>query len=72
MGLLDAVSTVITEAGPDRTDADSVQSKGSYWCDDCGVRIRDVEVEGDGVPSCPECGASMTFERRHASGGCAC
>ena len=47
-------------------------SKGAYWCDDCAVRIRDVEVDGDEPPTCPECGGEMDFERSAASTGCAC
>ena len=47
-------------------------SKGAYWCDDCSVRIRDVEVDGDEAPACPECGGEMHFERSAASTGCAC
>jgi hypothetical protein len=57
-------------------------SKGAYWCDDCEVRIRDVDLadsieegagaSGDGEPSCPECGEEMRFERSAASTGCAC
>lgn len=48
------------------------ESKGAYWCDDCGERIRDVDVTGEEPPSCPECGEAMTFERAAASTGCAC
>lgn len=72
--------TALLEGSAQRTpgNAGSDGSAGSYWCDDCGVRVRDVEVDGttvkteaDGTPSCPDCGAQMRFER--ASGtGCAC
>lgn len=48
------------------------ESKGAYWCNDCGVRVRDVDVEGEAPPSCPDCGDEMTFERAAASTGCAC
>ena len=52
------------------------ESKGAFWCDDCAVRIRDVEVDGetdvDDPPACPECGDAMRFERSAASTGCAC
>lgn len=48
------------------------ESKGAYWCNDCGVRIRDVEVEGEEPPACPDCGDEMRFERSGASTGCAC
>lgn len=53
-------------------------SEGAYWCDDCGVRVRDVDVDaegldrdGGGVPKCPDCGDTMRFERATGS-GCAC
>jgi len=48
------------------------RSKGAYWCTDCGERIRDVDVEGDATPDCPECGDAMEFERSPDSTGCAC
>lgn len=48
------------------------ESEGAYWCNDCGVRIRDVDVEGEAPPSCPECGDEMGFERAAASTSCAC
>lgn len=55
---------------------EEAESKGAFWCNDCGVRIRDVDVEGevdvDDPPTCPECGDEMQFERSAASTGCAC
>jgi len=42
---------------------------GAYWCDDCGVRIRDVDLDGE--PVCPDCGEEMRFERS-AGRDCAC
>ncbi|MGM0397485.1 MAG: hypothetical protein ACQEQY_00695 [Halobacteriota archaeon] len=72
MGLLDTVSAVVSEMGPDREAAQRPQSKGAYWCDDCSVRIRDVDYDGEGTPACPECGQEMRFERSPDSGGCAC
>lgn len=62
---------------PDRNvDADGETSQGAYWCDDCGVRIRDVDLDvdpaDDGTPTCPECGDEMRFERSAGSTGCAC
>lgn len=66
MGLLDSVKNAFSSPAKDRPDDGS---KGAYWCDDCGVRIRDVDLDGE--PVCPECGDEMRFE--HASGrDCAC
>jgi len=48
------------------------ESAGAYWCHDCGERIRDVEVEGDSTPDCPDCGDAMAFERSPDSASCAC
>ncbi|MFB6082466.1 MAG: hypothetical protein ABEJ67_06560 [Halanaeroarchaeum sp.] len=72
MGLLDAVSAIVAESGPDRSPQEEPRSEGAYWCDDCGERIRDVDYDGDGVPDCPQCGQPMTFERRPDGPGCAC
>ena len=72
MGLIDTVSEVVRNAGPDQNTAQQSRSEGSYWCDDCAVRIRDVDVDGEGAPQCPECGGEMYFERRTDSGSCAC
>ncbi|WP_418281865.1 hypothetical protein [Halorubrum sp. DTA98] len=79
MGLLDTVSEVLansTQRAPG--DGGDDGSAGSYWCDDCTVRVRDVDVDDegldrdpDGAPLCPNCAAPMRFE--HAGGsGCAC
>ncbi|MDH5021035.1 hypothetical protein [Halobacterium rubrum] len=79
MGLIDAVSSAFE---PDTESAEQPesgeQSAGAYWCDDCGVRVRDVDVEDEGLsmdaddtPECPDCGEAMRFERSHAD-GCAC
>jgi len=46
-------------------------SKGAYWCDDCGERIRDVDAEVE-PPTCPSCGEEMTFERSPGTTSCAC
>jgi len=80
MGLIDSVSAALepdTDSG-ERTADGSEQSAGAYWCDDCGVRVRDVDVadeglstDGDGTPECPDCGEAMRFERSHAD-ACAC
>lgn len=74
MGILDTVSSVFEASGSDTSD----ESTGAYWCDDCGVRVRDVDVDDeglaladDGTPECPDCGDSMRFERQ-AADGCAC
>lgn len=79
MGLIDTVTEVLsasTTRAPDRGGDDG--SSGAYWCDDCGVRVRDVAVdeEGldrteDGTPRCPDCGDGMRFERA-AGSSCAC
>lgn len=55
-----------------RGDATAEQSKGAYWCHDCNERIRDVDVEGERTPDCPECDDEMDFERSPGSTGCAC
>lgn len=72
MGLLDTVSEVVRNAGPDQNTTQEPRSEGAYWCDECTVRIRDVDVDGEEPPQCPECGGEMRFERRTDSGGCAC
>jgi tRNA(Ile2) C34 agmatinyltransferase TiaS len=79
MGLIDTVSEVLsasTTRAPDEGGDDG--SAGAYWCDDCGVRVRDVAVDDegldrteDGTPRCPDCGDEMRFERA-AGSSCAC
>lgn len=79
MGIIDTVSEML-EGSTQRAPGDGGDdgSEGSYWCDDCGVRVRDVDVDAegferdaDGTPQCTECTEPMRFER--ASGtGCAC
>ena len=68
MGIIDSVSSAFA-SDTDSTET-TAQSEGAYWCDDCGVRVRDVDVadEGldladDGTPECPDCGQQMRFER---------
>lgn len=76
MSILDTVSSALS-GSEQTTDDDVPSSEGAYWCDDCNVRIRDVNVDqenhtgADGTPLCPECGDEMRFERNHAD-GCAC
>ncbi|TKX76108.1 hypothetical protein EXE46_00900 [Halorubrum sp. GN11_10-6_MGM] len=79
MGIIDTVTDALTgstQSAPGTAGDDG--SEGAYWCDDCGVRVRDVDVDaegldrdGEGVPKCPDCGDPMRFERATGS-GCAC
>lgn len=64
--LLDA-STSSANRGDGRQE-----SKGAYWCHDCGERILDLDVDADTDPDCPECGDPMEFERSIGSTSCAC
>lgn len=67
MGLIDSVKAVLASSASTGRPDDG--SQGAYWCDDCAVRIRDVDLEGK--PVCPDCGREMRFER--ATGrDCAC
>ena len=71
MGLLDSLTKAFTSPSANNRPTDG--SKGAYWCDDCNVRIRDVETDRSGEDElpCPECGTEMRFE--YSSGrGCAC
>ncbi|GGK58080.1 MULTISPECIES: hypothetical protein [Haloarcula] len=68
MSILDSVKEALTSQPETKSRPDD-GSKGAYWCDDCGVRIRDVELEGE--PVCPDCGEEMRFERA-AGRDCAC
>jgi uncharacterized paraquat-inducible protein A len=68
MSILGTVREVLTSKPAAKSRPDD-GSKGAYWCDDCNVRIRDVDLEGEAT--CPECGQEMRFEG--ASGrSCAC
>ncbi|OYR53495.1 hypothetical protein [Halorubrum halodurans] len=79
MGILDTVTETLassTQRAPG--DGGDDGSEGAYWCDDCTVRVRDVEVDAEGLdrdaegtPKCPDCGETMRFERAGGS-GCAC
>ena len=79
MGIVNTIERALTgESNRDEPAESGAESTGAYWCDDCGVRVRDVDVEAEGLdrddegtPVCPDCRASMRFERSH-SDGCAC
>ena len=74
MGLIDSVRDAFASPSPKGRPDDG--SEGAYWCDDCGVRIRDVELDvapgekTDDV-ACPDCGETMRFERSSGR-SCAC
>lgn len=75
MGVFDSIKTVLDSASPNDRPTDG--SSGAYWCDDCDVRIRDVDLEESeagsetGEPTCPDCNEEMRFERS-AGRDCAC
>ena len=78
MGIVSTIEDALTGQSEAAGTETTTESEGAYWCDDCGVRVRDVEVEAEGLeyddegtPTCPDCGESMRFERSHAD-GCAC
>ncbi|MFB6152062.1 MAG: hypothetical protein ABEJ40_09685 [Haloarculaceae archaeon] len=73
MSVLNTVKEILQAStqNPDRGGG-TAESKGAYWCHDCQERVRDVDVEGEGSPTCPSCGDEMAFERSAASTGCAC
>jgi rubrerythrin len=73
MGLLGTITDTL-KASTQSTDrgGSNEQSKGAYWCHDCSERLLDLDVEGEGPPSCPSCGDEMEFERSPGSTGCAC
>ena len=73
MGLFGTLKETFA-ASTQSTDRDTgtTESKGAYWCHDCNERLLDLDVEGEEPPSCPDCGAEMTFERSPGSTGCAC
>lgn len=73
MGVLNTVTEILRAStqNPSRGDA-ATESKGAYWCHDCDERVRDVDVERETPPSCPNCGEAMEFERSAATTGCAC
>lgn len=73
MSVLGTVKEVLQASTSSTNRGDgTAESKGAYWCNDCGERVLDLDVEGDEPPSCPNCGESMEFERSAGSTGCAC
>ncbi|MFB6309459.1 MAG: hypothetical protein ABEH35_09025 [Haloarculaceae archaeon] len=74
MSVLSTVKEILQAStqSANRGDVTDNESKGAYWCHDCSERIRDVDVEGEGAPSCPSCGDEMEFTRSATSTGCAC
>lgn len=73
MGLLGTLKETFEAStqSPNRREGSEEASAGAYWCDDCGVRLRDTEVETHS-PACPDCGEAMRFERSMSSTGCDC
>jgi len=67
MGFIESLKTAFASSAPNDRPDDG--SNGAYWCDDCDVRIRDVNLEGE--PVCPNCGTEMRFERSTGR-SCAC
>ena len=94
MSIIDAISDALTRSPQGETDGSDAGADaeadagvdhgadadpaGSYWCDDCTVRVLDIEVDAEGlardpegVPLCPDCDEPMRFERTGGP-GCAC
>ena len=67
MRLLTSIKSALSSPSPKSQPDDG--SKGAYWCDDCGVRVRDVDLSGE--PVCPDCGDELRFERSTGR-DCAC
>lgn len=73
MGLLNTITDTLKASSSTTNRGEGTsESTGAYWCDDCSERILDIDVEGDGTPTCPACGDEMTFEHSPGSTGCAC
>ncbi|SHH10616.1 hypothetical protein [Halobaculum gomorrense] len=74
MGLLGTLTETLKASteSPNRGGDQTAESEGAYWCHDCDERLLDLDVTGEGPPSCPECGDDMEFERSPGSTGCAC
>lgn len=71
MGLFGTLKETLA-ASTSTTGRNDRESKGAYWCHDCSERVLDLNVEGEGTPTCPSCGDEMEFERSTDSTGCAC
>lgn len=73
MGLIDTLKETLQASSQSTNRGDgSRESTGAYWCHDCSERVLDLDVAGEGPPSCPACGDEMVFERSPGSTGCAC
>ena len=74
MSVLNTVKEILQAStqDPDRGADRTGESEGAYWCHDCGERVLDLDVDGEGPPDCPACGEAMAFERSVGSTGCAC
>ena len=59
MSILNSVKGWLSTAESHHTKQESA---GAYWCDDCGLRLRETAVESD-TPRCPDCDEEMRFER---------
>jgi rubrerythrin len=72
MGLFGTLREAFEASTQTATNGPDDGSEGAYWCTDCGERVRDVDVAGDGPPNCPSCDEPMEFERSPGATGCAC
>lgn len=69
MGVVDTLKGLV---GPDAAlEQQTEWTGGSFWCTECEGRVPGHEVPEGEEPSCPECGAAMTFEKGGPS-HCAC
>lgn len=78
MSLITSVGELLNPSSRSAPRTSNDGSRGAYWCDDCAIRVRDVDVESDdldtdpdGEPTCPDCGQPMRFELFKGS-SCAC
>jgi hypothetical protein len=73
MSVLNTVKDILAASNQSANRGEgTTESKGAYWCHDCGERILDLDVEGEDPPACPACGDEMEFERSVGATGCAC